>query len=134
MQSAYELANFSYFKDKDMRDLLSVRYKDLSKPVEQIEEGLVKKIGIQKIDNSVVVIGNLDDKKEASILDYNDIVTLNSSCAHRILHGQWLSFVGEKISLSQDGYLTDLFTEINLEERGQGAMHAWQYFFGTSIR
>lgn len=134
MQSAYELNNFLFSEEKDMKDIIGVKYKDLKKPVEAIPSGIIVKIGIEKKANRVVRIGDLNKKEQSTILDYNDVMALNSSCAHRILHGQWLPFIGERISISQDGFLTDLFSEVALEDKGMGAFHAWQYFFGTAIR
>lgn len=134
MQSARELPEFTFDKQKDLKDILSVKYKaSKGGNILPISDGNYVNIGIKKTTDSDVLIGRIFDKKAFSNLEYDDVLMLNSSCANRILHGSWLPFVGEKISMSQDGHLTDLFSEVNLEERGQGAFNAWQYFFGTAI-
>jgi len=143
MQSAYELSNFSFSTKKELSEIVGVEYNGLETikidnsnmpNVEKIEDGTIVKIGIEKKKNQIVIVGDFDKENRSCILDFNDIISFNISAANRILNGQWIPFVGEKISVSQDGYLTDLFSEVNLEEKGLGAYYAWQYFFGTAIR
>lgn len=143
MQSAFELQNFSFTSQKELSEIVGVKYNGLKtikvknheKPaLQKIPEGTIVKIGIEKVNNFIVKIGNFKEEKKTCILDYNDIISLNISAANRIMNGQWIPFVGEQIAISQDGYLTDLFSEVNLEEKKMGAFNAWQYFFGTAIR
>ena len=143
MQSAFELPNFSFTTQREMSEIVGVEYTGLETTnvnghempsLEAIKDGNIVKIGIEKINNMIVKIGNFREEDKAVLLDYNDIISLNISASNRIMNGQWIPFIGEKISISQDGFLTDLYSEVNLEEKGMGAYHAWQYFFGTSIR
>lgn len=143
MQSAFELENFSFTSQKELSEIVGVKYdglktvrvKNYEMPdLERIPDGNIVKIGIEKVNNMMVKVGNFKEDDKFCLLDYNDIISLNISAANRIMNGQWIPFVGEQIAISQDGYLTDLFSEVNLEDRGMGAFHAWQYFFGTAIR
>ncbi len=143
MQSAYELPNFSYKEQKELSEIVGLEYTNLKMvkegnlsfpSIKNIPEGTQVKIGIEKLRNRIVKIGDFSKEEKTTVLDYNDIISLNISAANRIMHGKWIPFVGEQIALSQEGYFTDLFSEINLEEKGLGAFHAWQYFFGTSIK
>jgi len=143
MQSAYDVDNFKFSTQKELSDIIGVEYKDIKThnvgnvevpSIELIPSGQVIKIGIEKINNTLVVIGEVDKKEKRIELDSNDIFLLNMSAANRIIYGKWIPFVGENIAISQDGFLTDLYSEVDLERRGLGAYHAWQYFFGTSIK
>jgi hypothetical protein len=143
MQSAYDVSDFKFSTEKELADLVGLEYVDIKTKqignieipsIELIPSGKIVKIGIEKIQNTIVVIGEVDDKYKRIELDQNDIFLLNMSAANRILYGKWIPFVGEQIAISQDGFLTDLFSEVDLERRGLGAYHAWQYFFGTSIK
>lgn len=131
-QTAYELDDYKYETTKKKKDVMSLEYKGLNKTSEVDSKEEVH-FGIEKINNEEVKIGIFKNKKTTS-LDYNDIFLLNSSCWYRILHKEWLPFIGEKIAISKDGYLTTMEAEINLEENNKGIYHAWQYFFGTAIK
>lgn len=143
MQSAYELSNFSYKIQKELSEIIGVEYTNLKTiknghselpSIKNIPDGIQAKIGIEKIKNNIVRIGDFSDENKICTLDYNDLISLNISAANRILNGKWIPFIGEQISLSQEGYFTDLFSEVNLEEKGLGAFYAWQYFFGTAVK
>lgn len=63
-----------------------------------------------------------------------DIKLLNISSLFRLIRGDWLPFVGQKICIGPDRYLTDIYGEFFLEKHfGDGELWASNIFFATSF-
>jgi hypothetical protein len=68
-----------------------------------------------------------------SKLGVQDIELINASAYSRLTRGYWIPFSGEKIAIGQDGFVTDMFSEVNMENNHEGNLWATQLFFGTSF-
>ena len=78
--------------------------------------------------------GVISDKNLNNYLSESDVVLLYISSLARLLTGKWLPFVGEKIAIGPDGFLTDIFGEFNLEKNpGDGESWAANIFYTTNI-
>jgi hypothetical protein len=100
-----------------------------------------KTFGIKRSVNAVgkesVAFGTLGQKAATSQLNIEDRDHLFKSAYYRLLYGRWIPFVGENVSISFDGYLTDLRHEYEIEfglsetNGAGGSMAALAIIFGT---
>jgi len=75
-----------------------------------------------------------DKNKMKEVIPSQDIKLLNLSSLFRLIRGDWLPFVGQKICIGPDRYLTDIYGEFFLEKKyGEGEVWASNIFFSTSF-
>lgn len=129
LAAAREMEDIKLTEEKNTIDLLRYNYKSF-KTVKELKKTKVADYGIRKIDNEVE-FGNFSLDSMYVVLPEKDIEIMNIVSEFRIFNGYWLPFVGEKIAIGQDGYLTDMFGEINLEEN-YGVDWATNLYFGTT--
>lgn len=129
LTSSEDIFNLDLIEDKKIKSILKYQYKSFKK-INQLKKDKDVKYGIKKT-NDGVLIGNFTQKNTSSLLGYQDVALLNISSYFRLITGIWVPFVGDKIAIGQDGYLTDMYGEINMEENG--AKWATKIFFCTSF-
>lgn len=122
-----ELPQWEYSKEFSRSDLLAYKYSSLKKVKKLVRSAKVK-VGFKRDEDENVYEGILESKNKMGMelerLDRSDINMLNISSRHRILHGEWIFFVGEKVAIGPDKYFTDLYSEFNLEEE-MGSGESW---------
>ncbi len=116
---------------QNAKDLLKYHYKSF-KRIQELKKNKDIEYGIKKTDEGVL-FGNFTQPNLYAKLGEQDIELLNSSAYSRLIRGYWIPFSGEKVSIGQDGYITDMFGEVNMEENHNGTLWATQLYFGTSF-
>lgn len=129
MAAARDIDKIKLSEEKDSMDLLKYSYKSFKK-VKEVKKSKIADYGIEK-NGDEVVLGNFALEGLAIALPRQDIELLNITSLFRIYNGYWLPFTGDKVGIGQDGYLTDMFSEINLEEN-YGVDWATRLYFGTT--
>lgn len=129
-----ELAEFfpkeKFIMDINKKDLLKYRYKSL-KTVKSLKNNEIIRYGFKRKNNKVSwgVFSETNDKLVE--LSENDKFFLRISAERRLKYGDWIPFVGDKICIGSDKYLTDLNGEFNLEKTyGLGVEMAIYFYFG----
>jgi hypothetical protein len=130
LSSAQDIENISFLMNYSTKDLLGYQYKSF-KTVKEVKKGKEIEFGIKK-HNEEVLFGNFSSPNTYTKLSFQDTELMNISSYFRIINGYWIPFVSDKIAFGQDGYLTDIFGEVNLEEEEKGLEWAVKLFFGTS--
>jgi len=75
-----------------------------------------------------------EKNKMKEVIPDQDIKLLNLSSLFRLTRGDWLPFVGQKICIGPDRYLTDIYGEFFLEKNySEGEIWASNIFFATSF-
>jgi len=132
MSSYFEKNEFKITANK--KEMIKYRYMSMKKVVSlsKREEVLY---GFSKDNNGFKwgIFSNSNDMKEN--LGEQDIKLLNISSLFRLTRGDWLPYVGEKLCIGPDRYLTDLYGEFFLENKlGEGEVWASNIYFITSLR
>lgn len=130
LTASEDIENLSLLEDKQIKSILKYHYKSL-KRINQLKKDKKIEYGIKKTPDGVE-IGNFTQRDLTSLLSYQDVELLNMSAHFRLITGHWIPFVGEKIAIGQDGYLTDMFGELNMEESSEGTRWATKILFCTS--
>jgi len=128
-----------YFETKEINtiDTLTYRYKSMSTVI-RAKRNKVENFGIKK-EGTIVEFGIFDEDNQKELyekLEDKDILLLNLSCLSKILYGRFIPFTGDKIVISQDGYITDLHGEIKLkvEDSFESDLeYAIMFFIGASF-
>jgi len=131
LASAREIDEIQLSEDRNTIDLLRYNYKSF-KTVKELKKTKVADYGIRRTDDSIE-FGNFNLDNMFTELPVQDVEIINIVSQFRIFNGYWLPFVGERIAIGQDGYLTDMFSEVNLEEN-YGTDWATNLYFGTTIK
>jgi len=131
LASAREIEEIKLSEEKNTIDLLRYNYKSF-KTVKEFKKTKIADYGIKKEEDKIY-FGNFNLDNMFVELPSQDIEILNIVSIFRIFNGYWLPFVGEKIAIGQDGYLTDMFGELNLEEN-YGSDWATNLYFGTTVK
>lgn len=131
LTASEDIENISLLDDLNSKDMLSFQYKSFKK-VSEVKKSKEIEYGIKK-ENQEVKLGNFSKEGNYSILNSQDISLLNLSALNRLTRGKWLPFVGDKVAIGQDGYLTDMYGELNMEDEKKGSIWATKIFFGTSF-
>jgi len=129
LAAARDIHKIKLSEEKDTMDLLRYNYKSFKK-VKEVKKSKVADYGIEK-NGDEVWLGNFAIDGLAVKLVDQDIELLNITSLFRIYNGYWLPFTGDKVAIGQDGYLTDMFGEVNLEEN-YGTDWATRIYFGTT--
>lgn len=129
LAAARDIYKIKLSEEKDSIDLLKYSYKSFKK-VKEVKKSKIADYGIEK-NGEDVFLGNFALEGLAVKLPDQDIELLNITSLFRIYNGYWLPFTGDKVGIGQDGYLTDMFSEVNLEEN-YGVDWATRLFFGTT--
>lgn len=130
LTASEDIQQIDLTQDMNLKSLLQYKYKSFES-IQKIKKDKQIDFGIKKTVNDVE-IGNYTQEL-TSLLNIQDIALLNISAFFRLTKGYWIPFVGDKISVGQDGYLTDMYGELNMEEDKKGSIWATKIFFGTSI-
>lgn len=130
LTSSEDIVKIDLTNDMNLKSLLQYKYKSFE-TIQKIKKDKEIKFGIIKSENEVE-IGNFTQEL-ISKLNIQDISLLNISSFFRLTKGYWIPFVGDKISIGQDGFLTDMYGELNMEEDKKGCIWATKIFFGTSV-
>jgi len=121
-----------YIININKKELLQYKYKSMRKAISFKKNEMVD-YGFKRKNNKVIwgIFSENNNAKEE--LDGSDKFLLKISAEKRLKYGDWLPFVGNKISIGPDRYLTDMHGEINLEKKyGEGPEWATQIYFGMS--
>ena len=129
--AASEMTSIKISNEINAKELMKYSYKSFSR-VAEVKRASVLDFGIRKAPDGTVTFGALDNPKLSVNLSENDKVLLRITSEFRILNGYWLPVVSDKIAISQDGYLNDMFSEVNLEEFEGGVDWAASLFFGVT--
>jgi len=129
------IEDIEYIKSVNKLDLIKYRYSSI-KNVSRLTKNESVDFGIKKIGGISTLGMFSSSNKMFSELSFQDQYLLNESAKSKILRGFWQPFVGDKISLSQDKYLTTLFGEINLAESGFLSELDWaiEFYIGTGFK
>ncbi len=130
LTASEDIQQIDLTQDMNLKSLLQYKYKSFES-IQKIKKDKQIDFGIKKTVNDVE-IGNYTQEL-TSLLNIQDIALLNISAFFRLTKGYWIPFVGDKISVGQDGFLTDMYGELNMEEDKKGSIWATKIFFGTSI-
>lgn len=130
LSSAQDIEKIDFVMNVSSKELLKYQYKSF-KTVKNVKKGKEIEYGIKKFEQEVL-FGNFSNPNTYMKLPFQDIELTNITSYFRIINGYWIPFVGEKISFGQDGYLTDLFGEINLEKDSKGVEWASRLYFGSA--
>lgn len=130
LTASEDIQQIDLTQDMNLKSLLQYKYKSFES-IQKIKKDKQIDFGIKKTVNDVE-IGNYTQEL-TSLLNLQDIALLNISSFFRLTKGYWIPFVGDKISVGQDGFLTDMYGELNMEEDKKGSIWATKIFFGTSI-
>lgn len=131
LASAQEIEKIELLEEIETKDLLKYHYKSF-KSVKEVKKSKTASFGLKKVEDQTL-LGNFAQPNLYVTLNTQDIEILNISSEFRIFNSSWIPFVGDNVAIGQDGYLTDMFGEVNLEENDNGADWAVKLFFGTSI-
>jgi len=113
MSSMFEKSDFKIMVDK--RKIMRFRFQSMNRmsAIKRSEDVIY---GFERTEDSLSW-GIFSDRMNMSeFLSDQDIKLLNISSLNRLLRGEWIPFVGEKIAIGQDNFLTDIYGEFNLEE------------------
>lgn len=130
----------SYFEHTEFKltinkkDIMKFRFKSMKK-VTTLSKNEEIIYGFERDGDEFYwgIFSNNNHMKE--ILPDNDIKLLNISSVFRLLRGDWLPFVGERICIGPDRYLTDIYGEFFLEKNfSEGEVWASNIFFSTSFK
>jgi len=116
----------------DKKELLKYKYKSM-KTVTTLKNTEIINYGFKRKNNNLIwgIFSDTNNMKEH--IDDSDKFLLKISSEKRLFSGDWVPFVGNKISIGPDRYLTDQYGEINLEkEYGFGVEWATHIYFATS--
>lgn len=128
-----EMTNIKLTEEIKANELLPYKHKSY-KTVEINKKNDEVKYGIKKI-NDKVYWGNFKTKTQYVELPRQDIDLLNMSSEFRIFNAKrWIPFTGEKITLTQNGYITDMFSEYHLEKDNKGVIWATRLYYGTNTK
>lgn len=131
LTASEDIEKIDLIEDLNLKSMLAYYYKSFKK-IKEIKKDKEIKYGIKKHDD-VIEIGNFTQEGNSSILNNQDISLLNISSFFRLTKGFWIPFVGDKIAIGQDGYITDMYGETNMEVDKKGSLWATKIFFGTSL-
>jgi len=131
MTASEDIETLDLLEDQEAKKMLKYHYQSLKK-IDKTKKKRKVEYGIKKRFDSVE-IGNFTQKGLTSLLSYQDIELLNMTSYFRLTTGSWIPFVGERIAVGQDGYLTDMYGEVNMEEDSRGPIWAIKLFFSTSF-
>jgi len=129
ISSYSQLEETVFFEERETKELLKYVYSSLNRVIERKRSRPIK-YGVIK-DYEGTFIGDIEDRENMIKLPYGDIVMLNISSYNRILFGRWIPFTGEKISIDQFGFFTDLNGELDLEARENGSAWGLKFYAGT---
>ena len=128
-----EVNNVQLTDETTNKELLPYKHRSY-KTVEVNNDEKVVNYGIRKKSDGVYW-GNFTNFSHVSKLPIQDIDLLNISSEFRIFNKKrWLPFTGDRISVTQNGYITDMFSEKNLEKDNQGVVWAIRIYYGTETK
>jgi len=130
MSSYFEKTEFKIATNK--KEMIKYRYMSMKKVVSLSKKEEIL-YGFEKDLDGITwgIFSNSNDMKES--LEQQDIKLLNISSLFRLLRGDWLPFVGNKICIGPDRYLTDLYGEFFLENKiHEGEEWASNIYFVTT--
>lgn len=130
LTASQDIPEINLLNQQNAKDLLKYHYKSF-KRIQELKKNKEIEYGIKKTDDGVLY-GNFTQPNLYTKLGIQDIELLNSSAYSRLIRGYWIPFTGEKISIGQDGYITDMFGEVNMELNKEGTVWATHLYFGTS--
>ncbi len=130
LAASEDIPNIELLEDTKKNDLLEYEYKSFENVTSRTKDKPIL-YGIKKNDEGVL-IGNFTDKKDLIKLSEQDLILLNMTSGHRLLRGYWIPFVGDQIAIGQDGYLTDMYGELQIEIENKGAFWATKFYFGSA--
>jgi len=127
-----EMNNLALTEEVDPKELLPYKYQSY-KTVKLNTAKEPVTYGIKKINNKVFW-GNFNSSEYVA-LPQQDIDLLNMSSEFRLLNAKkWIPFTGEKITITQNGWITDMFSEYLLEKDNKGVIWATRLFYGTNTK
>jgi hypothetical protein len=139
MATAKEKESFAYFSKVPSAERLSYKFSSIRK-VEKSSASKKVLYGIASSEENgwKTEIGTFSLEKmkpiKTSLLERTDSVMLEISSAYRIMRGDWLPFVGNRIAVGPDNYMTDKYGEIDLEKEFlSGEKWASAAFFASII-
>lgn len=128
-----EVNNVQLTDETTNKELLPYKHRSY-KTVEVNNDEKVVNYGIRKKSDGIYW-GNFTNFSHVSKLPIQDIDLLNISSEFRIFNKKrWLPFTGDRISVTQNGYITDMFSEKNLEKDNQGVVWAIRIYYGTETK
>ena len=101
------------------------------KSVSEVKKDKTERFGIRRV-NDEVLFGQIYNEKLVETLDDIDRALLRVSAEFKLLNGYWLPFSSNKVTISQDGYLKDMYSEVNLE-KNFGVDWATMLYFGAIL-
>jgi len=127
-----EMNSLALTEEVDPKELLPYKYQSYKTVKPNIAKGPVI-YGIKKI-NDKVFWGNFSSSKYVA-LPQQDIDLLNMSAEFRLFNAKrWVPFTGEKVTITQNGWITDMFSEYFLEKDNKGVIWATRLFYGTNTK
>lgn len=131
LTASEDIEKISLIEDMNLKSTIQYQYKSMKK-IKEIKKDKEIRYGFIKSEDGVN-LGNFAEEEGIVELDIQDIVLLNLSSYYRLTKGMWIPFVGNKVSIGQDGYLTDMSREVNMELDKKGTYWATKIFFGTAL-
>jgi len=113
MANAFEIEEFDTIKEIPYKELYPFEFKN-KKSVEISEKEKLSLFGFKR-NNEKIEFGDFKYKNKHYELSEQDKILIYLSSKFRILQGRWLPVIGEKIAISQDGYITSLHSEYKIE-------------------
>jgi len=134
MTTAHEMDYVRFSEEFKSAELMSFSYKSFSR-VQEVKKSKMIDYGIERNKDDKVLFGALNNPKLSTYLTNMDRALITASSEFKLLNGYWLPIVSEKIAISQDGYLRDMFSELNMEdpEHGFGVDWATVLYFGARV-
>ncbi|HIP33517.1 MAG TPA: hypothetical protein EYG89_02005 [Bacteroidia bacterium] len=128
--TAKDMDNIEFYKDLNLKDLSPYSYSSM-KTVSEVKKDSTESFGIKRTKDKVL-FGSIFNEKLVEELDDIDRALLRVSAEFKLLNGYWLPFSSNKVTISQDGYLKDMFSEVNLNENF-GVDWATMLYFGAIL-
>jgi hypothetical protein len=129
MASASEIDNIELLREESSKTLLPYQYKSFKK-VNTLKKDKIILYGIKKTKDEVL-FGNFSVEGLSAKLSFEDLLLIRLSVFFRITKGYWIPVTGEKFSIGQDGYFTEMYGELNMEE--EKCYWPSKLYVGTSI-
>ena len=130
LSEKFEKTDFIIQANKN--EMMQYRYKSM-KQVINLNKNEIVEYGFKKNGTSFEWGIFSNNNNMHSIVEDQDLALLNISSSFRLLRGFWLPFVGYKICIGPDKYLTDIYGEFLLDKKvGDGEFWASNIFYVTT--
>ncbi|MGB2552827.1 hypothetical protein ACPF04_06565 [Campylobacter sp. MOP51] len=109
--------DYIYLKDIMLKNIVQYRYSGFINTGFASNLNTVLEYGIHKINDKAYwgMKEAIQNPDKTSLLDRQDTILLNQSSLFKLLRGEFQPFVGHKICIGPDNYLTDTYGEINMK-------------------